>query len=50
MSAERISGLSEKEATSMECSRRKERSVGRASDAGFIDSLVKTGKWLVGDQ
>jgi len=50
MSAERISGLSEKEATSMECSRRKERSVGRASDAGFIDSLVKTGKWLVEDQ
>ena len=50
MSAERISGLSEKEATSMECSRRKERSIGTGSDAGFIDSLVKTGKSSNGDQ
>jgi len=34
----------------MECSRRKELSVGGGSGAGFIDSLVKTGKWSDGDQ
>jgi len=34
----------------MECSRRKERSVGGGSGAGFIDSLVKTGRWSDGDQ
>ena len=35
---------------SMECSRRKESSVGGGSGAGFIDNLVKTGKWSDGDQ
>ena len=39
-----------KEPTSMECSCRKEWSVGGGSGAGFIDSLVKTGKWSDGDQ
>jgi len=34
----------------MECSCRKECSVGGGSGAGFIDSLVKTGKWSDGDQ
>ena len=34
----------------MECSRRKERSVGGGSGDGFIDSPVKTGKWSDGDQ
>jgi len=33
----------------MECSRRNECCVGW-SGAGFIDSLVKTGKWSDGDQ
>ena len=39
-----------KEPTSMECSCRKEWSVGGGSGAGFIHSLVKTGKWSDGDQ
>ena len=39
-----------KEPTSMECSGRKEWSVGGGSGAGFIDYLVKTGKWSDGDQ
>ena len=34
----------------MECSCRKECSVGGGSGAGFIDRLVKTGKWSDGDQ
>jgi len=34
----------------MECSRRKECSVGGGSGAGFTDSLVKTAKWSDGDQ
>jgi len=34
----------------MECSRRKECSVGGGSGVGLIDSLVKTGKWSDGDQ
>jgi len=34
----------------MESSRRKELSFGGGSGAGFIKSLVKTGKWSDGDQ
>jgi len=40
-----------KEPMSVECNRRKEWSVGGGgSGAGFIDSLVNTGKWSDGDQ
>ena len=39
-----------KQPTSMECTRRKEWSVGGGSGVGLIDSLVKTGKWSDGDQ
>ena len=39
-----------KEPMSVECNRRKEWSVGGVSGAGFIDSLVNTGKWSDGDQ
>ena len=39
-----------KEPTSMECSRLKEWSDGGGSGVGFIDSLVKTGKWSDGDR
>jgi len=43
-------GSVRKEPTSTECSRRKEWNVGGGSDVGFIDSLVKTGKWSDRDQ
>ena len=46
---ERIPGLWEKKPTSMECSCRKEWSFGGGSGAGFIDNLVKRGKWSDGD-
>ena len=39
-----------KEPTSMECSCQREWSVGGGSGAGFIDSLVNTGRWSDGDQ